>query len=103
MKNQPDYFVCMISYKSGNEATVDTNMLWSDALDLVHEAAGDGHPICFVHHVKDGKVTDRTQEALDLTLNFLSDVFGDGLTSRQIDFVEHHYGIDVARHFRSAA
>lgn len=102
MAQQPDYFVVCVDYKSGREANVDPNMLWSDALDLVHEAASDGNPICFVHHIHDGVVEDRTQEALDATLNFLAD-HGDPLTYNERDFVEHHFGVVTANHFRCAA
>lgn len=101
--NQPDYFVVMRDFgKLGREAVVDPNDLWSDVLDAVHDAAGDGHTICFVHHIHDGLVEDRTQEALDATLNFLAD-YGDPLTSNQRDFVEHHFGFEVANSFRWAA
>lgn len=103
MADQPNYFVVIIDYgKIGREAIVDPNMLWSDALDAVHQAASDGHSICFVHHIHDGVVEDRTQEALDLTLNFLAD-YGEPLTLNQRDWVESTFGLDVARHFRSAA
>lgn len=102
MQNSTEYFVTMISYRSGAEAVVNPNFLWSEVLDIVNEAAGDGNPICFVHHIKDGKVTDRTQEALDLTLNRITD-YGDPITNNQRDWIEHHHGLEVARHFRRAA
>lgn len=102
MQNQSEYFVVCISYKSGNEAVVDPNHLWSDVLDLIHEAACDGNAVLFVHHIKDGKVTDRTQEALDLTRNFLAD-HCQPLSGPERDWVESMFGLDVARHFRSAA
>lgn len=101
--NQPDYFVVMIDYgKAGREAVVDLNMLWSDALGLVHEAASDGHTICFVHHIHDGGIENRTQEALDATLNFLAD-HGEPLTYSQRDFIEHHFGLETANAFRQEA
>lgn len=103
MTNKPDYFVVCVDYgKLGREANVDPNMLWSDVLDAVGEAAGDGHPICFVHHIHDGVVEDRTQEALDAALNFISD-HGDPLPWRMHSWVEETFGMDVARHFRCAA
>lgn len=102
MQNSTEYFVVMVSYRSGSEGIVNPNFVWSDVLDIVNEAAGDGNPICFVHHIKDGKATDRTQEALDRTRDALAD-YGDPLTNKQRDWIEHHHGLDVARHFRRVA
>ena len=103
MTNQPDYFVVMKdASKFGRSADVNMNMLWSDVLDIVHEAASEGDTICFVHHIHDACVEDRTQEVLDATLKFLAD-YGEPLTYEQRDFVEHHFGMVVANSFRSAA
>jgi hypothetical protein len=99
----PEYFVIMIDYgKLGREATVDPEMTWRGALDAVSTAAHDGLPICFVHHIHDGVCEDKTQDALDATLNSIAD-YGDPLTVNQRDFVEHHFGFEVANSFRSAA
>lgn len=103
MAEQPGYYVVCIDFgKLGREAIVDPEMTWTGALEAVSAAAGDGHTICFVHHIHDDVVEDRTQEALDLTLNHLAD-YGDPLTANQRDFVEHHFGFEVANSFRWAA
>jgi hypothetical protein len=101
--SHPDYYVVLVDHgKLGREAIVDPEMTWTGALDAVRAAAGDGHPICFVHHIHDGVVEDRTQEALDTVLNHLAD-YGDPLTYNQREFVEHHFGFEVANSFRRAA
>lgn len=103
MAEQPGYFVVCLDYgKIGREAAVDPEMTWNGALDAVQTAARDGRPVCFVHHIHDGICEDRTQEALDAALNAIAD-YGDPLTVHQRDFVEHHFGFEVANSFRSAA
>lgn len=99
-----DYFVVMIDHgKLGPEAIVGPEMTWTGALEAVRTAAGDGHPICFVHHIRiDDLPEDRTHEALVTTLNHLAD-YGDPLTHNQQDWVEHHFGFEIANSFRRAA
>lgn len=103
MQNAADYFVVMVDLgEIGCEAIVDPEMTWTGALDAVRTASGDGHPICFVHHIHDGVCEDRTQEALDIILNQIAD-YGDPLTYEQRDWIEHHFGFEVSNSFRWAA
>ena len=63
---QPDYFIVMIDYgKPGREAIVDPQDNWSDVIDRVREAQSDGFTVSFVHHVHDGTVEDRSEEAFE--------------------------------------
>lgn len=93
------YFVVM---PDGADAEVSRHSLWTDALDAVHEIAYDGGQLAFVHHIHDGVVDVKTQEALDETRNFLFENMRP-LTERQLDFVENMYGLEVAFSFRGAA
>jgi len=103
MQNPANYFVCAINYgRLGTEASVDPEMTWAGALEAVNEAAGDGRFVDFVHHIHDGLCQDRTQEALNATLNAIADN-GEPLTPAQRDWVEHHFGIATANAFKRAA
>ena len=98
----PEYFVVMIDYgRPGREAVVDMNFDWNDAIDRVHEAAGDGHKVLFVHHIHDGTVEDRSEEAFQRVMADLADNI-DPLSANQRGFIEEHISIWSAASFPSS-
>ena len=68
----PDYHVVMIRSGHGTFAVSNSHMLWSDALDAIHDAICEGCKIEFVHHIHDGGYDDRTNDALDTTRAFMA-------------------------------
>lgn len=103
MANNPELFVVMIDYgKIGREAVVDPNHNWSDALDLVREAMGDGHTVCYVRHIHDGVDEDRSQEAYDTIMTELADN-GEPLSWTQFNWIKLHCGTVAANAFQRAA
>ena len=103
MANNPELFIVMIDYgKLGREANVDPNHNWSDALDLVREAMGDGHTVCYVIHLHDGVPEDRSQEAFNTVMGELRDN-GEGATDAQKAWIELHCGSVAANAFARAA
>lgn len=100
---QPEYFVVMIDFgKIGREAIVNPNDNWSGALDSVREAMNDGHRVLFVHHIHDGSVEDRSEEAFRAVITDLANA-GAPLSANQYEFVELHVSMQAAQSFRRIA
>lgn len=95
----PEYFVVMIDRpKLGREAVVDPQHTWANALELVREAASDGERVLFVHHIHDGVVEDRSEEAFAQVMTDLADE-GETLTMNQREFIETHVSSVAANAF----
>jgi len=102
-KIQPDYFVVMVDFgKIGREAIVDPNENWTDTLDRVHEAMNDGNTVLFVHHIHDGVVEDRSDEAFRAVMTAMANN-AEPLTDNQYEFIELHVSMQAAQSFRRIA
>lgn len=99
----PDYFVVMVDFgKIGREARVDPQDNWNDVIGKVSEAADDGYRVMFVHHVHDGSVEDRSEEAFRAIMTDLANA-GSPLSPNQYEFIELHVSMQAAQSFRRAA
>lgn len=96
--NHPSYFIIMHDGKS-REAVVDPEMTWAGTVAEVREACATGSDILFVHHVEDGQVEDRTEEAFWAVSEYLADE-GEPITWTQFFWLEKHISPTCAQAFR---
>lgn len=96
------YFVLMLAYPSWDEAIVNPSHDWSDILDQIEDAASEGQQVAFVHHVRDGRAIDRTEDACWAVCHRLGEN-AEPLTDAQWKWIELHCGMKAASAFGRVA